>query len=265
VDLAEIYEVNQWLIQIVFFSLLILAAEGGYRLGRRAAATVSEKTRSQVSVVEGSLVGVLGLLLGFTMSMAVSRYEARKELVLAEANAIGTSWLRTQLLPEPYRAAIADSLRRYVDLRTKYGEAGSNHARLHQIRENTFQLQSEFWRKAVEYGRTDANPVRSGLLLQSLNQVIDLEASRWMAFFNHVPPAVICLDGAVAWLAALLVGYGFGIERARNIFSTCLLALAISVVLAVIVDLDRPRQGFIQVTQQPVIDLQRQMNPSSHE
>ncbi len=100
--------------------------------------------------------------------------------------------------------------------------------------------------------------MKAGLLLQSLNEAIDLESARWMTFHDHVPESVIYVIALVALLAAMLVGYTFGVSGRRQLFSMCALALAITMVLAVIVDLDRPRSGFIRVTQQPILDLQRQ-------
>ena len=136
--------------------------------------------------------------------------------------------------------------------------------RLISARQQTARAQNEFWTRAVAYAQKDPNPVRAGLILQSLNQVIDLEAARWMAFLNHVPAPVIYVNGIVALLGVIIVGYAFGVSGRRQVFSTLLLALAISVVLAVILDLDRPRRGFIQVSQQPMIDLQRQLRAVKH-
>jgi hypothetical protein len=116
----------------------------------------------------------------------------------------------------------------------------------------------------VAYGQKDPNPVKAGLLLQSLNGVIDLESARWMSFQNHVPPTVIYVNGIVALFAVILVGFAFGFEGRRQLLATSMLALVITVVLAVIVDLDRSRHGFIKVSQQPLIDLQRQLLTSKH-
>jgi hypothetical protein len=100
--------------------------------------------------------------------------------------------------------------------------------------------------------------VKAGLLLQSLNEVIDLQAARWTALQNRVPQNVIFVNAASALLAAMLVGYSFGVNGRRNIFSTCVLALAITLVLGVIIDLDRPRSRFIGASQQPMLDLLHQ-------
>jgi hypothetical protein len=247
---------TEFIIIVIFFVLMLAATEIGFRLGRKSEANTPEKTKSLVSTVGGAILAVLGLLLGFTMSMAVTRFEARKQLVLDEANAIGNSYLRTELLPVLEGAEIASILRDYINVRVQYGTTGNDPARLDSLRTQTVSLQDEFWKRAVAYGQKNSNPLAASLLLQSLNQSIDLESARRMALQNHVPESVIYVDGIVGMLAAMLVGYTFGLNGRRQIFSMCVLALAVTVVLAQIIDLDQPRSGLIRVSQQPMIDLQ---------
>lgn len=234
---------------------MLAVTEVGFRLGRKSEANTSAETKSQISTITAALLGVLALLLGFTMSMAVSRFEVRKQLVLDEANAIGTSCLRAQLLPAPEGPEIANLLRQYINVRVQYGTSGNDLARLNDLHTQTGVLQTELWTRAASYAQKDPNPVKAGLLLQSLNEAIDLESARWMAFQNRVPQNVIYVNAIVGLLAAMLVGYSFGVNGHRNIFSMCVLALAITLVLSVIIDLDRPRSGFIGASQQPMIDL----------
>jgi len=250
-----LYGAHEVLIQCAFLTLMLAASEAGFRLGRKLEGSTTAQTKSQIPTVEAAILGVLALLLGFTMSMAVSRFEVRKQLVLDEANAIGTCVLRAQLLPSPAGPEIAGLLREYVNVRVRYGTAGNDLARLDSLHTQTTHLQTELWTRAATYAQQDPSPAKAGLLLQSLNQAIDLEATRWTAFQNHVPESVIYANAIVALLAAMLVGYAFGVNGRRNIFSVCVLALAITLVLAVITDLDRPRSGFIRANQQPMIDL----------
>ena len=256
-NIGFLYGTNEIIICFVFFAFMLVATGAGFHFGRKSEASIPDKTKSQISTIEAAMLGVLGLLLGFTMSMAVSRFEARKQLVLEEANAIGTSVLRTPLLPSPEGSEIASLLRQYVNVRVQYGTAGNDVQRLDSLHAQTVRLQNEFWARAVAYGQKDPNPVKAGLLLQSLNQAIDLESARRMALQNHVPESVIFVNGIVDLLSAMLVGYTFGLYGRRQIFSMSVLALAITLVLAVIIDLDRPRSGFIRVSQQPMLDLQR--------
>jgi hypothetical protein len=256
VNIGFLYATNEIIIYSIFFALMLAGSEAGFRLGRKFEASIPDKTKSQISTVEAAILGVLALLLGFTMSMAVSRFEARRQLVLDEANAVGASVLRADLLPPVEGSEIASLLRQYIEVRVQYGTAGNDLARLDSLYTQTVRLQNEFWARAVAYGQKDPSPVRAGLLLQSLNQAIDLESARRIAFQNHVPESVIYVNGIVGLLAAMLVGYTFGLHGRRQIFSVCVMALAITLVLAVILDLDRPRSGFIRISQQPMIDLQ---------
>jgi hypothetical protein len=253
-----LYGANECVLGLVFLALMVAASEAGFHFGRRIGQQTSQDTKSQVSTVEAGILGVLGLLLGFTMSMAVTRFEVRKQLVLEEANAIGTAYLRTQLLPTAEGNEIANLLRAYTDVRVPQ-EDGHIYEQVSAARQESVRLQDMFWRKAVAYGQKDPNPVRSGLLLQSLNDVIDLDGARWMAFQNHVPETVIYVIALVGLLAAVIVGYTFGLGGLRQLFAIGMLSLAITLVLAVIIDLDRPREGFIRVSQQPILDLQKQL------
>lgn len=255
----SIYTPGEWLLYLIFIAAFLAAGEAGFRLGRSLEARGAAKTKPEISAVEGGILALLGLLLGFTMSMAVTRFEARKQLVLDEANAIGTSYRRAQLLPSPQSAEIRSLLRQYVDARLQYGNAVEDGVRIKTTLELAEHLQDEIWTRAVLYAQEDPNPVKAGLLLQSLNQLIDLETSRWMAFQNHVPATVIFVNCVLALLAAIIVGYTFGLDGRRQVFATVVLALAVTTALVVIIDLDSPRNGFIRSSQQPLADLQQQM------
>jgi hypothetical protein len=257
--METLYGANEWVLGLVFFALMVAACEVGFRIGRKPNEPLSQDMGSQISTIEVGILGVLGLLLGFTMSMAVTRFEVRKQLVLEEANAIGTAHLRTQLLPAVEGREIADLLREYTDVRLEPECGGDMFEQILNARRESARLQDAFWRRAVAYGQKDPNPVRVGLLLQSLNEVIDLDGARWMAFWNHVPETVIYVIAVVSLLAATVVGYAFGMGRLRQFFSISVLSLAITLVLIVIIDLDRPRAGFIRVSQQPLLDLQKQL------
>jgi hypothetical protein len=249
------YRTNEVVINWSFFLLMLTATEVGFRLGRKSEARTPESVKSQIFTVEAGILGILALLLGFTISMAVSRFEIRKQLVLEEADAIGTARLRTQLLPPPAGPEIASLLSQYVNIRVQYGAAGNDLARLEDLNNQTARFHTELWSRATAYARQDPNPVTTGLLLQSLNEAIDLGEARWMAIKNHVPESVIYINAVVGLLSAMLVGYSFGVNGRRNIFSMFMLAVAITLVLAVIIDLDRPRAGYIRGSQQPMIDL----------
>ena len=252
-----LYDWPEWLLFAIFLASMFLGAEAGFWLGRIAPKDPAEN--KEASMVTTSMLAVLGLLLGFSMSMAVSRFEMRKLLVVQESNALGTSWLRTQLLPEPVRTEVSNSLRVYVDARIRGGGVGEDLTRLNYAHEEALRLQSEFWERTVAYSRMDPNPVTSGLLLQSLNESIDLAAARWVAIFNHVPESVFLVDALIAVLSAVLLGYQPGIDGQRRRFTTSVLAMTIALIWISVIDMDRPHHGFIQIGQEPMLELRRQI------
>lgn len=243
---------------IICLLLMLACSEAGFRAGHRARGSVDESMRSRITIFEGAMLGVLGLLLAFTMSMGAARFDMRRQLVVEESNAIGTTWLRSKMLPAPENAEFARLLHQYVDTRVQFATVRSLRE-LPVRREKEARLQDALWLYATAFAARDPRSVPAGLLLQTLNQLIDLEATRWASFWGHVPQSIIYVNVLIAMLAATLLGYGFGLIGKRHMVSTLILAVSISSVLAVIVDLDRPWQGFIRVSQQPMIDLQKQM------
>jgi hypothetical protein len=250
-----LYDLDLWLIFLISIGALFLFTELGFHLGRRAASTTSDHARSQVGTIQGALLGLLALLLGFTFAMAMSRFEVRKQLILDEANAIGTTFLRTQLLPEPQRREIADLLRRYVRVRLEFYEAGTDNKKLDAVNNATAKLQAQLWSAGAALGEKDPRAVTFGLFLQSLNEVIDLHNKRLTALENHVPEIILILLYFVALVATGLIGYGCGLGEVRNFFVTVVASVLIAAVIMVIIDLDRPRRGLIRGSQQRLVEL----------
>jgi hypothetical protein len=240
------------LASIVFF---LGVTETGFRLGRRSRPGVNADSRSEISTLQGALLGLLALLLGFTFAMAMSRFETRKQLVLEESNAIGTTFLRAQLLPEPPRQEISNLLRQYVDVRLAFYEANIDPQKLRQANDRTEQLHKQLWSLTAALGAKDPRAVTTGLFLQSLNEVIDLHAKRITAMENHVPEIILVLLYFVALTVTGLMGYGSGLGGRRNFLVTLMASILIAAVILVIIDLDRPRRGLIRISQQRLVEL----------
>jgi hypothetical protein len=236
-------------------ALLLGATEVGFRLGRRTGEDIGDAARSQFSTVQASVLGLLALLLGFTFSMSVTRFETRRQLVLQESNAIGTAFLRTRLLPEPHKTEAASLLRRYVDVRLAFAGAGTDSVKLRQANEETQRLHDALWVHAVAAGEKDPRAVTTGLFIQSLNEVIDLHAKRVTALESRVPVSIHALLYAASALSLALVGCGWGLTGRRHLLITMTLAVLVAAVVALILDLDRPREGLIRVSQQSMINL----------
>ncbi len=254
-----LYTKRPWLLGLAFFIVLLVTAETGFWLGKRSRVQGYEETKNRIISVETSVLGVLGLLLGFTLAMAVSRFDTRRVLVLDEANAIGTSYWRSLLLPAPEGPEVSAFLRDYVEVKLHYFDAGSDLEQLKVSRDRIARLQKELWSRAAASAQKDPRSVPAGLLLQSLNQTFDLDSARWTALTIHLPDGVLLVDMFVGLLAALLVGYNFGVTRHHHFISTCVLAVCIATVMSVIIDLDEPRQGLIRIGQQALVDLEQQV------
>ncbi len=168
-------------------------------------------------------------------------------LVLEESNAIGTTFLRAQLLPEPPRQEVSNLLRRYVEVRTGFLSCRRDDKKLlREVRDKTERLQNQLWADGVAVGEKDPRAVTTGLFLQSLNEMIDLNATRITALENHVPEITLVLLYFVALMATGLIGYGCGLSGIRNFFVTIISSILIAAVIMVIIDLDRPSQGLDQ-------------------
>ena len=257
-----LYGWPEWLVALLFLGLMVTACEIGYVLGLRSRA--AEKAKAMVPTIIASILALLGLLLGFTMSMSVSRYDARRLLVVEEANALMAAYLRTQALPTPDCIALQPLLRQYVDNRVRVYQNALDPQTLQQGKAEDARLQGELWSRAAALAQRNPESVPAGLLLESLNNAFSVENSRWIGFVAHLPEGVIYVNALMGLVGALMVGCDFGITGHRHPLSEAFLIISITMVLTLIVELDHPHSGVIRVSQQPLVDLQRRMAAPSH-
>jgi hypothetical protein len=255
-----LWDVDGRVILVALIALFLLAAEVGFRGGRRHGRRAADRG-PQIGTIQGALLGLLALLLGFSFAMAQSRYDARRALVVDEANAIGTAYLRAQLLPRPEAQEIADALRRYVDVRLMRLRERVDEPALREAVEESERLHDYLWARAVKAAQQDPRP-STNLFIASLNEVIDMHTRRLAAFRNHVPESVFLLLYFVAAVAMAVTGYAAGLVDQRNFGPTVATAILVAIVIVVIMDLDRPRRGLITVSQQSMMDLRDSLNRS---
>ncbi len=251
---------DQWTLLFVITALLLGVAEAGYRGGLRLFKARDEAHRRQIGGVQAAVLGLLGLLLGFTFAMAIGRYDTRRDLVLKEANAVGTTWLRVGLLPEAHRAPLKELLRRYVEARLKYEALSRDPARLAEGLRLSAELQNEMWRHA-EAVATESPSLVTLAFLASLNELIDTDAERIAAGRNQIPGGVWVLVIFVAAFGCFTGSHGSGAYGVRSAFTNLFLPVLIAIVIAMIFDLSHSRQGVIGISQQPLIDLLNNIQP----
>lgn len=244
-----------WAVFLTTIAVSLAAAEIGYLLGRRAHARAGAGAKSGPSMV-GTTLGLLAFMLAFTFGMAASRYEARRAVVLDEANAIGTAYLRADLLPAPLDAESKQRLLEYIELRIV------DRPTPEQLRSGiarSEELQRELFERAVSAATANPHAI-SGLFVQAMNELIDLHEKRLMAGLRTRIPGTIW---AALWLlsifAMLAVGLESGPAGSRGIWLLSLLVLSFAIVMSLIADLDHPQEGFLTTSQQALIDTRESM------
>lgn len=245
-----------WSILPLNIAIGLLCVEAGYQLARYRQHHAQEEMESPVGGMVGAALGLLALMLPFAFGLAGSRFEDRRQVVLAESNAIGTTYLRTAMLPEPMRTEARNLLREYVDLRL---EAVQQPDKLEQAVSRSEELQDRLWSVAVAATERDRSPI-TGLFVMSLNEVIDLHATRVMAGLrSRVPGVIWAVLFLLAILSMVMIGYHGGLAKSRRSLAVIALIVGFSSVLFLIADLDRPGQGMLRVSQQSMLDLRKTM------
>lgn len=256
-----LYGISETGLGLAALAAFLVVIEVGFRLGLRSRAGSDDATKIHVGALQAALLGLLALLLGFTFAMAVSRFDTRKALVLEEANAIGTAYLRGQLLPPPHRQEIATLLEAYVAARLALYETAEPR-RLDEAQVMAARLAARLWTVTAAVTAQDPRSVTAGLFVQSLNDVFDLKEKQRTALQNHVPEVVLHLLLTVSVVALGFVAYGAGLTGQRRHVSTSVVAVLIALVLVTILDIDRPRRGLIKVSQESMVRLQESLRGS---
>jgi hypothetical protein len=244
---------------VVLFALANLAAyEIGFRIGEWSKKREPERDEGPTGLIVGSILGLMAFLLAITMGMASDRFDTRRSLVLAEANAIGTAYLRAGYLSEPASSESQALLADYVPLRI----ASSDRARLAANIQRSEELHAELWTIAEEVARAEGSDVVA-LYIESLNEVIDLHTNRVVAgVYSRVPPTILWLLVAGVILSLGLVGYNAGLGGRRSPMIAIVLVVSLGAVIWLVVDLDRPQDGLITTSQQALIDLEEKLESS---
>ncbi len=240
---------------------MIIFLEIGRRLRQRLLSQDIEKVSGALSVVEGALFGLMGLVIAFTFSGAASRFDERRHLIVEEANDIGTAYLRLDVLAKESQPQIREMMRRYVDARIQtYRVLPDYDAALVQIAKAN-EIQREIWNHAVGATSEATNPQAAMILLPALNEMFDIANTRFWAGQIHPPPLIFGLLGVLALVCALLAGYGMAGRTTRSWIHIVAFAIILTLTVYVIVDMEYPRMGFIRVDSfdQALVDVRAAM------
>jgi hypothetical protein len=258
---------NSWMpffvVAILLGGAMVGFIEAGRRIGLRRARGNPQEPPSNVGAVEGAVFALLGLLIAFTFSGAAARFDARRALVTEEANAIGTAWLRLDVIPAAAQPALRDLFRQYLDSRLETYRKLPDLAAAEQEMARSAELQHRIWTHAIAAARESSTTAAGMLLLPALNQMIDITTTRFMATRMHPPLIVFVMLGTLALVSALLAGHGMAAAGGRRSWIHVIgFAAVIAATVYMIVDMEYPRFGLIRVdaVDQVLIDLRRSMN-----
>ncbi len=259
-----IYDHSSLVITSCLFAAILLFNEIGFRAGRFVQGRTDNEVKLLTGSIQASILGLLALLLGFTFSMSIQRFDNRSHAVIDEANAIGTAMLRVHLLPTKFQVDVAQTLQAYVDLRIAASTIDlTRRAERDQYQQRTSGLQDKLWSLAVLATNEDPRPVTTGTFVASLNQMIDSQGKRNALLQMHVPEVVLFMLFVVFVASGSMLGYSSGLGGKRVIAPAVLVSLLIAMIVFIIIDLDRPKRGIIQVDQGVLLELKRPIQLTS--
>ena len=231
---------------------MVASLEAGRRLGVRRRVKNPDGSVPGLGAIEGAVFGLLGLLIAFTCSGAAARFDLRRQLIGQEANAIGTAYLRISLLPPTNQIRLRDLFRNYLDTRIAYYQnIGNNPGDAARKLGDLSALQNEIWKQGVEATRNlSGNPSAAAitsLFVQSLNDMIDITTTRWVAMQTHPPGVVFGMLIALVLVCSVLAGYGTGSNRARCWLHVTGFVIILTLTVLIILDYEYPRFGLIRI------------------
>lgn len=245
-----------WLLGIVLALVLAAVIEAGQKVASRSRIQEDANRKDQMTAIRDGLFVLLSLLLGFTLALAAPRYNERRSLLIEEATAIGTTYLRAGMLPQPYREQSQQLLRQYVSNRIDFDNAGLHSGRLIEVSNRSETIQKQLWGNVTEAAKADRTAIIA-IYISSLNETIDLHEKRMAALEYRIPTPIWFLIISISLIAA----FARGLTLAGRFWLTLVIApLAIAIVVALIADLDTPSSGLILLDQRAMQRLQSEIS-----
>lgn len=249
-----------WTLLVATVGISLLSVEIGHRIGDYRRQRADPEKEAPVSAMVGATLALLGFMLAFTFGLAATRFDDRRLVVVEEANAIGTAYLRAELISEPQSSEARKLLRDYVDVRLE----GTQVSKLEAAITKSNELHNRLWAHAVTIAKREPDSIVMELFVESLNTVIDLHSKRIMiAVRNRIPSSIWMALYIVAILGMGQIGYHAGLTCNRRSLATVALICTFSTVMYLIADLDRSHEGLLQVSQQAMLDLRNSFIPPS--
>ena len=252
-----LYAQNRVLIVVGLFAAMHLALESGYRVGARRSDTATASGRGQISAIEGAMLGLLAVFLGFTFSLARQRSDRRGDAVVQQVNAIGTAWLRVDLLPpgadKRSRLLMRDDIdNRVAESQMALADAATRGCWLAR----SANISAALWREVAANARTEGRLHASGLIVRALNDLIDAFSTTASVIDKHVPEVVLLRLLLTFATAIATVGVASGITRHLPPPAVVAIIGLIVLMTILIIDRARPRRGLLRIDRPALLELQ---------
>ncbi len=255
----KIDDIPLWLLFVLTTLLVVGTIELGFLIGKSVRRKTEDEKESPVSAIAGTVLALLAFILAFTFGIVSDRYDARRALVREQADAIRTSYVRSDFLPEPSRDQANALYHNYVTLLVQDARSGhltSDQGRLAELR----SIESQLWDIAVANVRGGDNSDISALYAESINDMSNVLANRIaVSVQSRIPSQLWVVLYVLVVLGMVAVGYQTAISGSRRTWAMVVLAFSFSIVIVLIAALDNPEHGYINISQRPVIDLQSEM------
>jgi hypothetical protein len=246
-----------WAVYLGTVAVVLVAAEIGFRIGMWLQRRDSDSAGTPLSgAVVGGMLGLMAFLMAFSIGIVITQQNGRKAMVVTEANAVGTAYLRAGFLGEPDLTTSRSLLQEYVEIRLA---AAADPAQLESVVTRSEEIHGELWSIVEDNVRQGQESDIMALFVESVNEVIDVHTLRLAAVDLRLPRLLGIVLYAATVLSFLLVGVANSADGKRDFAAILLFALAFVAVLIIIVDLDRPQEGLLTVSQTALTDLLQQM------
>ncbi|WP_220128814.1 hypothetical protein [Bdellovibrio sp. KM01] len=247
-----LYSIPLVLVSVYITLIFWMAAAIGKWIGNKRKSVKAPADGS--NFVPTTILGLMALVLGFTFSMAVSRFDQRKNALVQEANAIGTAYLRAQLLPPQFGNNLQSLLKEYVDVRISFHQTKADRLKQNEVDERTSRLQDQIWKSLIPLTSQHKDPIVA-LTVASVNDVFDRTSERKSTSLNRIPELVYFILISIGVFGVFSMGYVDGRSKNGTVFNIIVLSFLFSLVISLVLDIDRPQRGLIQNDQRPLLEL----------
>lgn len=240
----------------------LICLRAGWRVGRQRLTSVDTEAATGLGAVDGAVFGLMGLLIAFTFTGAADRFDHRRDLIVEEVNAMGTAWLRLDLLQPEARDDLRGLMREYVDARIATYANVTDAAAVREALQRTQDAQAAFWSRMIPALKAETQLALVVQIVPAVNSMFDIAQTRVLATRQHPPLAVYLMLGVLVLVSSLLAGFGMAKAASQSRLHMLALAAILSLSIYLILDMEFPRLGFIRVDQfdQALLDLRATMN-----